>query len=81
MNPVSSQAESTNATSDGTGMTEWEQPVGRDVDAILSELHDGLREAEETMASILKNIVADNEIVLTELEDALTDMEAALAKE
>lgn len=52
-----------------------------EVDEILGTLHDGLREAERTMASIIEAIVANNASVLEELEAALTDMEAALANE
>lgn len=52
-----------------------------EVDAILGQLHDGLQKAEATMASILERIVADNAHVLAELEDALSDMEAALTNE
>lgn len=49
-----------------------------EVDAILSSLQDGLKKAEEVMSSILEGIVADNAMYLSELEAALTDVEAAL---
>ncbi len=45
---------------------------------VLSLLQEGLRKAETTMVSILGSIVADSAVFLSELEAALTDMEAAL---
>ena len=52
-----------------------------DVDEILGSLHKGLKQAEETMTSILDGIVNDNALLLSELEDALTHMEAALTSD
>ncbi|MEM7341096.1 MAG: hypothetical protein AAF467_20735 [Actinomycetota bacterium] len=52
-----------------------------EVDQILESLHDGLKKAEEAMLAMLEGIVADNANFLSELEDALSDMEAALASE
>lgn len=52
-----------------------------DVDQILGVLNDGLRKAEETMVSILEGVVADSAGFLSELEAALTDMEAALPQD
>ena len=49
-----------------------------DVDEILGSLQEGLKQAEETMASILDGIVNGNALLLSELEDALTHMEDAL---
>ena len=52
-----------------------------DVDELLGSLHEGLKQAEETMTSILDGIVNDNALLLSELEDALTHMEAALTND
>lgn len=52
-----------------------------DVDEILGSLQDGLNKAEERMSSILAGILADNSKFLSELEAALTDVEAALASD
>ncbi len=50
-----------------------------EVDEILGSLQDGLKKAEERMSSILTGIVADNTKFMSELEAALSDVEAALA--
>lgn len=50
----------------------------READEILRSLHDGLKKAEEVMTSIVTGMVADNAAFLSELEAALTDVEAAL---
>ena len=52
-----------------------------EVDEILGSLQDGLKKAEERMTSILTGIVADNTKFMSELEAALTDVEAALASD
>jgi hypothetical protein len=51
---------------------------GTEVDEILGSLQDGLRKTEEAMVSILQGILADSTLLLSELEAALTDAEAAL---
>jgi len=51
----------------------------QDVDVILGSLHDGLRRAEEVVATILEGIVGDSASLVFELEAALTDMEAVAA--
>lgn len=55
--------------------------AGRDYEEILGSLHESLKKAETAMVSMLEGIVADNDHFLTELEAALTDMEAALAND
>ncbi len=57
---------------------ENERP-GTDLDEILGSLHEGLRKAEEVIVSILGSVMADNATYLSELEAALTDVEAVLA--
>ena len=52
-----------------------------DVDKILDSLQDGLKKAEEVMSSILEGIIADNALLMSELEATLTDVEAALLKD
>lgn len=50
-----------------------------EVTQVLKLLQAGLEKAEATMTRLLSGIVADNAIVVSELEAALTDAEAALA--
>jgi len=50
-----------------------------EVTQVLKLLQAGLERAEATMSRLLSGIVADNAVVVTELEAALTDAEAALA--
>jgi hypothetical protein len=52
--------------------------VGAEVDALLGSLQEGLRKAEEALSAMLAGVVADNELLVAELEAALSDMEAAL---
>lgn len=52
-----------------------------EVTQVLKLLQAGLDKAEATMARLLSGIVADNAIVVSELEAALTDAEAALASD
>lgn len=52
-----------------------------DVEELLGSLQEGLKKAEETMTSILQGIVAENALIVSELEAALTDVEAVLANE
>lgn len=52
--------------------------VGEEVDELLRSIHDGLKQAEAVMSSILEGMVSDSALLLTELESALTDAEAAL---
>lgn len=49
-----------------------------EVDEILRSLQDGLKKAEEVMSSILEGLAADNAGFVSELEAALTDVEAAV---
>lgn len=49
-----------------------------DVDELLRSIQDGLKKAEQVMSSILEGMTCDSAILLTELESALTDAEAAL---
>jgi hypothetical protein len=51
---------------------------GNEVDEILGALQDGLRKTEQAMASILRGVLADSTLLLSELEAALSDAEAAL---
>lgn len=50
-----------------------------EVTQVLKLLQAGLEKAEATMSRLLSGLVADNAVVVTELEAALTDAEAALA--
>ena len=50
-----------------------------EVTQVLKLLQAGLEKAEATMSRLLSGIVADNAVVVSELEAALTDAEAALA--
>ncbi len=50
-----------------------------EVTQVLKLLQAGLDKAEATMSRLLSGIVADNAVVVSELEAALTDAEAALA--
>ncbi len=50
-----------------------------EVTQVLNLLQAGLEKAEATMSRLLSGIVADNAVVVSELEAALTDAEAALA--
>lgn len=50
-----------------------------EVTQVLKLLQAGLERAEATMSRLLSGLVADNAVVVTELEAALTDAEAALA--
>lgn len=50
-----------------------------EVTQVLKLLQAGLDKAEATMTRLLSGIVADNAFVVSELEAALTDAEAALA--
>lgn len=50
-----------------------------EVTQVLKLLQAGLEKAEATMTRLLSGIVADNAFVVSELEAALTDAEAALA--
>lgn len=52
--------------------------VENEVDELLGSLHDGLRRVEEMMVTVLERIVADNARFVSELEAALSDVEAAL---
>jgi len=52
--------------------------VGEEVDELLRSIQDGLKQAEAVMSSILEGMVSDSAMLLTELESALTDAEAAL---
>lgn len=50
-----------------------------EITQVLRMLQAGLEKAEATMSRLLSGVVADNAIVVSELEAALTDAEAALA--
>lgn len=50
-----------------------------EVTQVLKLLQAGLEKAEATMSRLLSGIVADNAVVVSELEAALTRAEAALA--
>jgi len=50
-----------------------------EITQVLGMLQAGLEKAEATMSRLLSGIVADNAVVVAELEAALTDAEAALA--
>lgn len=52
-----------------------------DVDDILGHLQEGLKRTEVTMTSILEGILVDSASLMTELEAALNDVEAALLKD
>lgn len=50
-----------------------------EVTQVLKLLQAGLEKAEATMSRLLSGIVADNAVVVSELEAALSHAEAALA--
>ncbi|MDH4078001.1 MAG: hypothetical protein OEY41_02860 [Acidimicrobiia bacterium] len=50
-----------------------------EVTQVLTLLQAGLEKAEATMSRLLSGIVADNAVVVSELEAALSHAEAALA--
>ena len=52
-----------------------------EITQLLNLLQAGLEKAEAIMARLLTGIVADSAFVVSELEAALTDAEAALAAE
>lgn len=68
----------TNVTNSSSVINMEHAGVGEEVDELLRSIQDGLKQAEAVMSSILEGMVSDSAMLLTELESALTDAEAAL---